>query len=94
MRVNRDVRQQVPTRPAHLPDQDMHQRPMFRMRRRKYRIEGNNNADAGLGFDRNKVRVLFRLRTPVSAEVNLKAHFASFQDQQAPLPCSASRSIW
>ena len=46
-------------------------RPKFRMRRRRYRvIERNNSADAGLGFARNKVRVVFRFRTSVSVEVN------------------------
>jgi hypothetical protein len=40
------------------------------------------------------VRVAFKFRTPVSVEVNLKAHFAPLKGQQALLPCSASRSVW
>jgi hypothetical protein len=41
------------------------------MRRRRCRIiERINNADAGRGFARNKVAVVFRFRTPVSVEVN------------------------
>jgi hypothetical protein len=41
------------------------------MRRHRYRMtERTNNADAARGFARNKVRVVFRFRTPVSVEVN------------------------
>ena len=49
----------------------MREWPKFRRRRRRYRfIERTNSPDAGLGFAPNKVRVVFRLGTSVSVEVN------------------------
>jgi len=49
----------------------MSERAKSRRHRCRYRIERNNNsAGAGLGFARNKVRVVSRFRTSVSVEFN------------------------
>ena len=94
MRAKRDARRQAARQLGRRRDLGMREWPTFRMRQPRHRIERTNSAGVGPGFARNKVRVMFRFGTPVSVEVNLKAHFATFEDQQALLPCSASRSIW
>ena len=58
------------------------------MRRRRYRIiERTNSGDAGLGFIRKKVGVVYRFRTSVSVEFKLKARSATLKSQRTLLPC-------